>query len=136
MGLFSSKIDNVVDMSMNEIKKEKIELKRISKHQYIHINNNNNISYSGKLKQKDHFTFLIINDRLQCIIPEGVIEYSDVNKISIALESIRKNENIDIGSEFSYRDYDTIKVVQKLSDKIKMTANRDNKINIFEHFTI
>lgn len=136
MGIFNSRIDIIVDPSMNENPPEKIELRRIHKTLEIHNNKNDNISYSGKLHNKDQFTYVIINDKLQCIIPENIIKYSDVNKITNAVESLKKNEYRDKESEISYREYEKLKIVQKLSDKIKMLTDRDNKIDILEHFTI
>lgn len=131
MGIFRSKIDTVIDPSMNKI----IELKRIQKTLDISIDNNN-ISRSGKLQDKDKFTYLIINDKLQCIIPENAIEYSDVGIVELALDSLNENECLDEENEISYKDYETIKYIQKLYDKIKMTSNNNNKIVIFEKFTI
>jgi hypothetical protein len=135
MGIFNSKIENIVDLSMNENLPEKLELRRIHKKQGFHHNKEDNISYSGKLNNKDQFTYVIINDKLQCIIPENIIKYSDVNQISNILELVKKKDHKE-DEEFTYKDYEKIKIVQKLSDKIKMLTDRDNKIDILEHFTI
>jgi len=136
MGIFSSKVDIIIDPSMNEITVEKIELKRAGKSFELPNKKNKHIFYSGKLNQRDQFTYVIINDKLQCIIPENIIKYSDVTTMSIALESVKRNEYRDREEELMYQEYDKLKVAQKLSDRMHMLSDKNNKINLLHHFTI
>ena len=138
MGLFISKISNVENTNINKITpemSEKIELIRIPPI-LDNMYDYDDIIYSGKINNKDRFTLLIINNRLQCIIPETNIEYTDTVKIATALESLIIKEDGENISDLSDNEYETIKYIQRLSDKIKMMSNRDNKIAIFEHFKI
>ena len=88
------------------------------------------------IRLRYQFTYVIINDKLQCIIPENIIKYSDVTTMSIALESVKRNEYRDREEELMYQEYDKLKVAQKLSDRMHMLSDKNNKINLLHHFTI
>ena len=158
MGISNSRIEIITDPSMNDsatndlctivpgatvcdlrpgakIPLKKIELKRIKKTHELHYNTNNNILYSGELHNTDRFIYVVINDKLQCIIPENIIKYSDVNIMTNALESLNI-ECRDKEGKFTYNEYKKLRIVQKLSDRIKMLSDHNSNINIFEHFTI